>query len=240
MTDNSNAEIKRVRKLLERYYEATVTPEEMDVLRDYFASVMEIPDDMQVEALIFTAEFPAPHPEQFFDASFLDRIESEVRCEQEQNYRAGGVPYKRKKLVLWMTSAATVAAAIALVFLLRHAPVMNPTVTQEIPAPQTVLAQASAVTVPDTVVVARKTVEQKTKVPSVKPARRYKETSADISDARADSIAAATIEKAMLKLDRNIDRMQAALDENSVKVSRYISTFDDALDGNCDINSVLL
>lgn len=238
------AEIKQVRRLLERYYAATATPEEMDALRDYFVSAMDIPDELQAEALIFTSEFPAPHPERFFDPAFLADIDAAQELEEGAQDEAGKDGRGRKSYIIWLTSVAA-AAVLALVLLFRHGPVITPVPAQEQGVAEGVLARVSEMSAPADSVAVHAAAAEAVTAPGQLPKRvsvskGYEQPYQEMLPGREDSLAMEVLEMTFRKLDSNIDRLQATLDENADKVSKYINTFDEALDGSCDINSIML
>ncbi len=48
-------DIKYIKHLLEKFYEGTTSPEEDNILYEFFSSTSEIPEEMEADSKIFTA-----------------------------------------------------------------------------------------------------------------------------------------------------------------------------------------
>ncbi len=104
--------INEARKLLERYYNATSTPQDVKALQDFFANADNIPDDLRVDAVIFATGKATPSADEILGADLLADIERAVKAQQSDKKRQKRLP----RIFFWSTSAAA-AAVMAFVVL---------------------------------------------------------------------------------------------------------------------------
>ncbi|MBO5054084.1 MAG: hypothetical protein J6C44_07660 [Muribaculaceae bacterium] len=133
--NNKITNIQQARELLDLWYQGNTTPEQEDLLYDFFTSSNNIPEDLRAEALIFghTSDTPVPQAPTI-DPSLLAEIDTAIDTEKKASAKA--LSPNRFKRLAWLSSSIAVAATIALliIFNIPTAPDSTLAVTTEHPA----------------------------------------------------------------------------------------------------------
>ena len=106
------------RQLLDKFYNGTSTPSDIEQLKSFFATATDIPDDMMADAILFSgAENPeaAPVPEisDIIGEDFLSEIDSAVAEEQR---KAISAPRRFRPRYVWLSAAAAACLLLVLTF----------------------------------------------------------------------------------------------------------------------------
>lgn len=114
-------DINELRILLDRFYDGTSTPEDIEALRRFFSETKDIPVDLRPDAAIFTSNVPAeiPSAEEILGTGFLTEIEKAAN----EEVSASGTEKVRitdplPRWTVWASIAA--AACIAAVLFFRY------------------------------------------------------------------------------------------------------------------------
>lgn len=114
-------DINEIRILLDRFYDGTSTPEDIEALRRFFSETKDIPVDLRPDAAIFTSNVPAeiPSAEEILGTGFLTEIEKAAN----EEVSASGTEKVRitdplPRWTVWASIAA--AACIAAVLFFRY------------------------------------------------------------------------------------------------------------------------
>lgn len=111
-------EYKRIRKLLEKFYQAMTSPSEEEELCDFFRKHNDLPDDMMADKATFTAIESAigniEIPENL-DRLIMDRICPQSVGPQESHNRSRKHPLSLRKFIPLIAAAAVVTVILLLV-----------------------------------------------------------------------------------------------------------------------------
>ena len=141
---NKADNIDNIRRLVERYYDGTATPDEVGAITDFFrrSDVDELPDDLRADAMIFTetalAKATGPVPD-----GLESRLDSFIDSLPEK-------PSRRRGLIVRLSLSA--AAAVAVVFGLGLALLSRNTREQVEPSDNSLMASESILQPVDTAV----------------------------------------------------------------------------------------
>ena len=106
------------RQLLDKFYNGTSTPSDIEQLKSFFATATDIPDDMMADAILFSgAENPeaAPVPDitDILGEDLLSEIDSAVA---EEQLAAISAPRRLRPRYVWFSAAAAACMLLVLTF----------------------------------------------------------------------------------------------------------------------------
>lgn len=122
-------DIKYIKHLLEKFYEGTTSPEEDNILYEFFSSTSEIPEEMEADSKIFTAlsdssKYAVP------PSDLPDRIMKAVDNTIISGHKSGVPPQRKRFSVIAIASFAMAAAITAFIMLAPFTTGITPDTTQ--------------------------------------------------------------------------------------------------------------
>lgn len=115
-------DINKVRKLLDRFYDGTSTPEDIEALRLFFSETKDIPVELKPDAAIFTGDFQAkiPSAAEILGSDFIAEIDKTANA-KIPSASSRKAEFSRS-LPRWMAWTSIAAAACIAAVLFFHSP----------------------------------------------------------------------------------------------------------------------